>query len=151
MSTINHAPPTVRTRVSLRTMRDLRKQLADSIKPQASGLVFDWCVTDANYDLEPTIVKAQFGDGYALRRPAGINTQSHKWNLSMKNTTAKIASEVVNFLSARNGVEVFNWTPPRTTVAEDVICPSWSLAYGDLLEDGSRLYTVSFKFEEVFI
>jgi phage-related protein len=54
----------------------------------------------------------------------------------MKNTDAKTAGEVVQFLSACNGVEVFNWTPPRQAVSQDVICRSWSVAYGELLQDG---------------
>lgn len=146
-------PDTISTLDARKMMRELDAQLYRELRAavRASGLIFDWCVTEASYDLEPRIVKAQFGDGYAQRRADGINTQAHKWNLAIKNATAQTASEVVNFFSARNGVEVFNWTPPRTAVPEDVICPSWALAYGDLLETGARLYTVSFKFEEVYI
>jgi phage-related protein len=121
----------------------------------ASGLVFKWCVTEANYDLEPKIIKAQFGDGYAQRRPAGINTQACMWVLTMKNVDAATAGDVVTFLSARNGVEIFNWTPPRqiveTPVTQDVICPSWNLAYGQMIADGTLLYNLSFRFEQVFL
>ncbi|MBC8638265.1 phage tail protein [Caballeronia sp. EK] len=119
--------------------------------PQASGLIFDWCVTTASYDLEPRIIKAQFGDGYAQRRPAGINTLACMWSITIRNATEKIAGEVVQFLSARNGVDVFNWTPPRQTVTQDVICPSWNLTYGDMLQNGDLLYNLSFKFEQVFL
>lgn len=123
--------------------------------PQASGLAFKWCVSIASYELEPRIVKAQFGDGYAQRRPDGINTQACIWSLAMKNADSTTAGEVVQFLSARNGVEVFNWTPPRQhaeePVVQDVICPSWSLAYGDLISDGTLLYNLSFRFEQVFL
>jgi phage-related protein len=143
-------PPTLpvsTTRLDLTTLLD---QLS---RPslRASGLVFGWCVTDANFDLEPTIIKAQFGDGYAQRRAAGINTQTRKWNLSMKNIDAKTATAVLDFLSARNGVDIFNWTPPRTATPEDVICPSWNSAYGDLLDDGTRLFTITMKFEDAFV
>lgn len=121
----------------------------------ASGLVFKWCVTEANYDLEPKIVKAQFGDGYAQRRPAGINTQACMWALTMKNLDAATAGDVVSFLSARNGVEIFNWTPPRqiveAPVVQNVICPSWNLAYGQMIADGTLLYNLSFRFEQVFL
>ena len=119
--------------------------------PYATGAVFDWCVTSANYDLEPKVIKAQFGDGYAQRRPAGINTQAHMWSVEMRNITADIYSAAVAFLEARNGVDVFNWTPPRQSVAEDVICSSWSFSYGDLLADGSRLLNLSMKFEQVYV
>jgi phage-related protein len=121
----------------------------------ASGLVFKWCVTEASYALEPKIVKAQFGDGYAQRRPAGINTQACIWSIRMKNIDAVTAGDVVKFLSDRNGVEVFNWTPPRqiveTPVTQDVICPSWNLTYGQMIADGSLLYELSFTFEQVFL
>lgn len=123
--------------------------------PQASGLVFKWCVTEASYELEPKIIKAQFGDGYAQRRPAGINTQACIWSIAMKNTDVETAGDVVQFLSDRNGVEIFNWTPPRQIadppVTQDVICPSWSVAYGQLVSNGTLLYDLSFKFEQAFV
>jgi len=123
--------------------------------PKASGLVFKWCVTEASYELEPKIIKAQFGDGYAQRRPAGINTQACIWSLSMKNIDVTTAGDVVTFLSNRNGVEVFNWTPPRQIVdppvVQDVICPSWNFAYGQMIADGSLLYNLQFRFEQVFL
>jgi phage-related protein len=144
-------PPTIPPGKSLiGLMPDLFKQFGLTALA-ASGAVFDWCVTDASYDLEPTIIKAQFGDGYAQRRAAGINTQARKWSLSMKNIDAATSKAVDAFLSARNGVEIFNWTPPRTTTAEDVICPSWNVAYGDLLDDGTRLFSITMKFEDAYV
>jgi phage-related protein len=121
--------------------------------PKASGAIFDWCVTGANYDLEPKVIKAQFGDGYAQRRPAGINTQARMWSVEMRNITTQTCTDVLDFLKARNGVDVFSWTPPRTDASqtESVICPSWTFGYGDLLDDGSRLYNVTMKFEQVFV
>jgi len=144
-------PPTGTPGTSVNDVAAMMKTLTSPPRLRASGLVFDWCVTEANFDLEPSIVIAQFGDGYAQRRPAGINTQIRKWNLSMKNINTKTASAVLAFLSARNGVEIFNWTPPRTTTAEDVICPSWNFAYGDLIDDGSLLYSITMKFEDAFV
>jgi phage-related protein len=119
--------------------------------PEASGLIFDWCVTAATYDLIPTVIKAQFGDGYAQRRPAGINTQACKWSVDMKNLDTKTANDVLAFLSARNGVEVFNWTPPRMTVEQSVIATEWNFTYGDMIENGDRLYNLTMKFEQVFV
>lgn len=131
------------------------KEPRSIIEPQVSGEVFKWCVTEASYDLEPKIIKAQFGDGYAQRRPAGINTQACMWSLTMKNTDEKTANEVVSFLSARNGVEVFNWTPPRQSgdviVTQNVICPSWNFAYGQMIDSGALLFNLAFKFEQVFL
>ncbi|MGF6877362.1 phage tail protein [Paraburkholderia sp. MM5477-R1] len=116
---------------------------------RAAGAVFYWCVTDASYDLEPRVMKAQFGDSYAQRRPDGINTQDRVWSVQMRNQAASVADAVIAFLEARNGVDVFNWTPPRTASAEDVICPKWSLAYGDQVADGSRLMNITMTFEQV--
>ncbi|SAL03070.1 phage minor tail protein [Caballeronia calidae] len=150
-------PVTVTTITAV--MRDRLKlirtepQLIAPLDP--SGLVFKWCVTEASYDLEPKIIKAQFGDGYAQRRPEGINTQACMWSLTMKNIDAATAGDVVTFLSDRNGVEVFNWTPPRQIVDEpvtqNVICPGWNLGYGQMIADGTLLYNLQFKFEQVFL
>ena len=120
------------------------------VVPQASGTIFEWCVTAATYDLEPKVIKAQFGDGYAQRRPAGINTQACMWSVDMKNIDTKTCNDVLAFLSARNGVEVFNWTPPRMTVEQSVIATSWNFSYGDMIETGDRLYNLTMKFEQVF-
>jgi phage-related protein len=125
--------------------------LPDALRtPRAAGPIFEWCVTSASFELEPRIIKAQFGDGYAQRRPAGINTQMHKWTVEMKNLDGRTYDAVLAFLEARNGVEVFNWTPPRTTTAQSVICPSWSGSYGDMVATGGRLRNVQMKFEQVF-
>ncbi|CAB3758600.1 phage tail protein [Paraburkholderia humisilvae] len=119
--------------------------------PKASGLIFDWCVSTAQADVEPRVRIAQFGDGYAQRRPAGINTQDQMWSVGLTNLTASKAEAVLAFLSARNGVDVFNWTPPRTATTLDVICPSWSWTYGDMLVDGERTMNVNAKFQQVHV
>lgn len=119
--------------------------------PQASGLIFDWCATAASYDLEPKVIKAQFGDGYAQRRPGGINTQARMWSVDMKNIDATTCNDVLTFLEARNGVEVFNWTPPRSTDVQSVIAPSWNVSYSEMIETGDRLYNIAMKFEQVFV
>jgi phage-related protein len=116
-----------------------------------AGPIFNWCVTGATYDLEPSVTKAQFGDGYAQRKPSGINTQSRVWTVDMKNITTSMRDDVLAFLEARNGVEVFNWTAPRFTTALDYVCPSWSFSYGDMTEDGSYLYNLSMKFQQVYV
>jgi phage-related protein len=119
--------------------------------PKASGLIFDWCVNTAQAEVEPRVRVAQFGDGYAQRRPAGINTQDQMWTVALNNLTVEKANAVLAFLSARNGVDVFNWTPPRTSAALDVICPSWSWSYGDMLVTGARLMNVDAKFQQVHV
>jgi phage-related protein len=119
--------------------------------PRVAGAIFDWCVTSAGYDVEPTVLKAQFGDGYAQRRPAGINTQSRIWNVEMRNVLPEIAADVLAFLEARNGVDVFSWAPPRTSKPQDTICPSWSASYGELAAGGTRLIDLRMRFEQVHV
>jgi phage-related protein len=72
-----------------------------------------------------------------------------------ENIDAETTGAIIKFLSDRNGVEIFNWTPPgqivKTPVTQDVICPSWHLTYGQMIADGSLLYELSFTFEQVFL
>ncbi|AUT62880.1 phage tail protein [Paraburkholderia terrae] len=119
------------------------------LQPRAAGAIFDWCVSDASYELEPRVILAQFGDGYAQRRAAGINTQDRVWSVSIRSATPDVAQDVLAFLEARNGVDAFSWTPPRGGSTQTVICPSWSFSYGDQIADGSRLMNVSMKFQQV--
>ncbi|MGF6958007.1 phage tail protein [Paraburkholderia youngii] len=117
--------------------------------PRAVGAIFQWCVTAASYDLEPRVLSAAFGDGYTQRRPNGINTQDKVWSIEMRNQSAQVAADVLAFLEARNGVDVFIWTPPRTTTPQDVICPKWSSAYGDQIAGGHRLMNLTMTFQQV--
>lgn len=125
--------------------------LRGTVQPRATGLIFDWCVTSASYDLAPTVIVAQFGDGYAQRRPAGINTQNRDWSLAMQSVLPNDAEAILAFLEARNGVDVFNWTPPGSTSAQNVICPSWSFSYADIAAGGVRLGTITMKFQQVHV
>jgi phage-related protein len=117
--------------------------------PRATGAIFSWCPTTATCQVEPRVLVAQFGDGYAQRRPDGINTQDQIWSLEFHNRTQAVAEAIEAFLVARKGVDVFNWTPPRRSVVLDVICPDWSLSYGDLLMGGGRTMHVSARFQQV--
>ncbi|WP_395066200.1 phage tail protein [Paraburkholderia silvatlantica] len=126
------------------------RQLVAS-QARASGAIFSWCVSSASADVEPRVRMAQFGDGYVQRRPAGINTQDQAWNVELRNLLQPKADAVLDFLSARNGVDVFNWTPPRTDLALDVICPSWSWSYGEMLLSGARTMNVNARFQQVHV
>lgn len=132
--------------------RDWLKILESRLQaiPRAAGAIFTWCPTSASRDLTPRVLVAQFGDGYAQRRPDGINTQEEMWNLQFDNRTAAQAAAIDAFLKARNGVDVFVWTPPRNTTALNVICPEWSIAWGDMLNGGDRVLNVTAKFQQVY-
>ncbi|WP_322092819.1 phage tail protein [Paraburkholderia bannensis] len=116
---------------------------------RASGAIFYWCVSTAEASVEPRVVVAQFGDGYAQRRAAGINTQDQVWALNLYNRRQALADEVLDFLTERNGVDVFNWSPPRTSKTLNVICPEWSWSYGDMLPGGERVINIAATFQEV--
>lgn len=138
------------------SMRDVpaavwRRRLAE-LPPstdRASGAIFYWCVSTAEASVTPRVVVAQFGDGYAQRRADGINTQDQVWEINLYNRLQSVADEILDFLSERNGVDVFNWSPPRTSRTLNVICPEWSWSYGEMLADGSRTISVSASFQEV--
>ncbi|MEX3819584.1 phage tail protein [Paraburkholderia sp. BR14262] len=124
------------------------KRLAESA-PHASGAIFHWCPSTANAEVIPRVIETRFGDGYAQRRPAGINTQDEQGTREFVNRRKPEADAILAFLVARHGVDIFNWTPPRTTRARDVYCPEWSWTYGDLLVDGARAVSVNATFHEV--
>ena len=93
---------------------------------------------------KPRVKAIRFGDGYEQRISYGINTNPQEWNLkfAMRDNTETAAIE--NFLSARNGVESFDWTPPNGTSGR-YICREWSKVL-----ERSNLNTINAKFEEVF-
>lgn len=124
-----------------------REHLLELVAPRAE--IFMWCASTADASVRPRVIKSQFGDGYAQRRPAGINTQDQIWNLQFLNRRQTDADAILAFLSARNGVDIFLWTPPRRTVALNVICEEWSWSYGDMLPDGDRVYQLTAQFEQV--
>jgi phage-related protein len=121
------------------------------LTPLALGAIFDWCVTAAAVDMEPRVKVAQFGDGYAQRRADGLNYQPQTWNIEMRNAFESTARAAFDFLKARGGVDVFNWYQPRTDIVVNVICPRWSLAYGDLIDSGDRLFNLTATFEETYL
>lgn len=124
-----------------------RQRITGSI-PRASGAIFNWCATSANATLIPRVIETRFGDGYAQRRPAGINTQDEEWALEFRDRCKAEADAILAFLVARNGVDIFNWTPPRTAKVRSVICPEWSWSYGEMLADRGLTMTVNAKFVE---
>lgn len=133
-------------------IRPVRLIAPDPFKePRALGALFDWCVSAASVDMEPRVLVAQFGDGYAQRRPGGINYRPQTWNVEMRNAMETTARAAFDFLNERGGVDVFNWYEPRTDHVLSVICPQWSLTYGDLVATGQRLFSLSARFEETYL
>jgi phage-related protein len=78
----------------------------------------------AQADVTPTIVTAQFGDGYSQDVPLGINFMPQTWTLKF-NRNPDVASgapggnadDIYSFLINQGGYLRFWWTPPRQTDA----------------------------------
>ncbi|SDE14958.1 Phage-related protein [Pseudomonas guariconensis] len=84
-----------------------------------------------------------FGDGYELRRVAGLQPFRRTWNLTWTALKAGQKDTLRNFLSARRGVEAFQCTIPgegdlRVICAEPPVVNH--IAY--------RLYTLTATFIE---
>lgn len=99
----------------------------------------DW---NASKKMKPRVNKLQFGDGYEVRQADGLNTKLEAWDLMFKRNTVD-AEAIDAFLTARGGVESFNWTNPNG-VASVYVCDEWTTTYNDV-----GWSTVSATFREV--
>jgi phage-related protein len=64
----------------------------------------------------PTVLTAQFGDGYSQDQPLGINFMPQVWTLQFNKEPCE-ADEIFNFLMNLGGYQRFWWTPPRQEFA----------------------------------
>jgi phage-related protein len=92
--------------------------------------VFDWGETSASEEATPRTNAMRFGNGYEQRSPDGINNMDRSWSLRFDDCSPEVGDEIIAFLEARNGVEVFDWTPKWRTSALKVICTQWSRTKG---------------------
>lgn len=99
---------------------------------------------DAAEDVSTKVIKAQFGDGYELRVPDGINAVKSTWALAFTLRTKVEVTAIAAFLRERAGAESFNWAPPGE-VARTFKCESWKRV---LRTDSDS--SLSCSFEEVF-
>lgn len=99
----------------------------------------------AQVSYKPRVRTARFGDGYEQRQGDGINTQPQTWSLTFANRTNTDASGIQSFLSARAGVESFDWTPPDSVTSIKVICREWQKTMNRF-----NLNTITALFEQVF-
>lgn len=89
---------------------------------------------------KPRVRAMQFGDGYSQRTRYGLNTDAKVWRLNFLNRTDTERENIVSFLQARNGVESFDWTPPRGATGK-YICPEWNT---DLVNYNNNTITATF-------
>ena len=86
----------------------------------------------------------QFGDGYAQRRPAGLNNVRRKWSPSWSPLRVEQKDALYEFLISRQGVYAFYFHPKTNAELVRVVATgvSWT-------QDG-RYFTVSATFTEDF-
>jgi phage-related protein len=110
--------------------------------------VFDWAESPGtSVDVQPRVVTTQFGDGYAARAADGLNPVGEAWDLVFRGCAAESADSIEAFLRVDMGIEPFDWTPPRQTVAGKFVCTS-------LRRTGNETYgefDLAARFERVFV
>jgi phage-related protein len=75
--------------------------------------------------IAPRVNAISFGDGYEQRATFGINNNPQSWDLSFANRSDADAQAIDDFLTARAGVESFDWTPYNQSAGK-YICKEWS-------------------------
>lgn len=64
----------------------------------------------------------QFGDGYAQRRPAGLNSTRREWSVTWTALPDLDAETLKQFLLSRQGVYAFWWRIPKSDEVVRVLC-----------------------------
>lgn len=106
---------------------------------------FTWAVSsEPTRDVSPRVLLSSFGDGYEQRIGDGINTIARKWSVAFNARRTSEADDIDDFLTARGGIESFDWTPPRGAAGKWV-CRTWRRD-----EVSYNLSTITATFEEVF-
>ena len=94
---------------------------------------------------EPKVRIAKFGDGYEQRVADGINTARDQYDLRFMMRDDVEAAAILAFLTARNGLEAFDWIPPLESTAVRAVCRSWSRTF-----DRKNGNTITAKFIRVY-
>lgn len=97
-----------------------------------------------NATVKPNVTQVKYGDGYEQRFASGMNSIAEIWNVSFVNRESADGLAIIAFLTARGGVERFNWTSPEGTVGVWV-CREWN----KVPKKGNR-WDISASFEQVF-
>jgi len=107
----------------------------------------------AQADVTPTVVTAQFGDGYSQDAPLGINAMPQSWTLKFNRDSNALDSDpggnpddIFNFLMNQGGYQRFWWTPPRQNCAIKVK----TTGKISKTETDAGQTTISVTFQQVF-
>lgn len=91
----------------------------------------DWGLTE---EPEASVNKVSFGDGYELRRPAGINHIRDKWDLSWSFLELEQAESTYNWLRERLSLTAFLWEHPDGRQIK-VVCTAVRLGHNNYNDD----------------
>ncbi|WP_410824338.1 phage tail protein [Methylobacterium oryzisoli] len=75
---------------------------------------------------ELALLKAEFGDGYSLTVPNGLNHIRKVITLKWDVLTSAQAAQITAFLEERGGHQPFYYTPSRTSTPVKFTCEDWS-------------------------
>lgn len=112
----------------------------------ADLLIFQWQPDyGAECDVTPSVLTAQFGDGYSQDIAVGLNSTAQSWILSF-NRKPQEADAIFNFIQNMGGVTRFWWLPPRQTSAIKVKTMG---KYSKFETDAGQV-TIQVTFQQVF-
>lgn len=94
---------------------------------------------------ELKILQAEFGDGYNQPTPDGVNHIRTTLALKFELLEAEERSEIVDFLTARKGVEPFLYQLPGSPSARLYTCAEW-----ETTALAASLFTVSATLRQSF-
>lgn len=98
-----------------------------------------------SYDPVANVSKVTLGDGYEVRRPAGINHLKEQWKPVWSNLDEATAKSTYDWLKERLDWAAFYWTNPDNGERYKVLCTAVSL-----VKRGWNDVTLSATFEQDF-
>lgn len=79
---------------------------------------------------KPRLFEAEFGDGYSLSAPNGMNHIPLQISLRWDALTLSQANFILAFLKARGGFVPFYWTMQGEQEPRKWVCKEWSMSEG---------------------
>lgn len=113
--------------------------MADNLK------TFTWQMNmGASASTRHSVIKTQFGDGYAQRVSVGMNNKRTDWAGSKTGDYRTVILPIIQFLDEHKGIIPFLWTNPHGTTAK-YICQDYEVS-----QRKGNFWQISLKFEQVF-
>lgn len=108
--------------------------------------IFTWLPQyGAQGSVTPSVLTAQYGDGYSQDVPIGVNSTPQVWTLTFNNDP-DTGDAIFQFIQNKGGVQRFWWTPPRQSLAVKVKTTG---AYTKTETDSGQV-TIGVTFTQVF-